>query len=203
VGTPERERRCVDGLSQLVTQMDLDQINRLLEFHALRERAAELLAGADDIRDDLERRRMTIEAKPTAIDFSGCRSVGEMSQAQFSAWCDAGQPPLEAPTSRRGEEGITLRKTNENALVPAPAPSGDDVAMGVLQSEVFKNAMGYVIADLRAEWRAAIEDKVAELRAAATKTEIDDLRGEVARLRESIGGKVTILSPTKGKTDAA
>jgi hypothetical protein len=135
----------------------------------------------------------------------------EQKMAEHAAWRedmrahglyreDLEAPPqhVEPPQTRQNPEPVMHYRRMENALAPAPAPP-DEGPFTAAQHDV----LAAVISELRAEWHAAIEEKVDELRRAATRTDVDELRCEVARLRESIAGRVTILAPTKGKTDAA
>lgn len=41
-----------------------------------------------------ERRDRRLLDQPVVADWTGCKSVGEMSTKQFSDWCGAGKPPL-------------------------------------------------------------------------------------------------------------
>jgi hypothetical protein len=62
----------------------------------------------------------------------------------------------------RGDAGLVL-KTTDNALLPAPqpepAPFGEEASTapnffdGVERNEAFADCMGYVIAEIRREWK--------------------------------------------------
>jgi hypothetical protein len=101
------------------------------------------------------------------------KKVGTMTAHEFSRWIDEGRPALEPPT----------------APAPAGAPSAPEAppAMDPFLHEVLAFALSEVRAEIRAE----------------TKAELDRLRSELATLRESIAGRVTILPPQKGQSDAA
>jgi hypothetical protein len=155
---------------------DLAQLNRNLEFRALCEQAAELFEETE------QKMAAHAEWRERAI-----------AEGRYREWTP---PPQEAPPVQRSAPEV-INKTHESPAPTAAAPP-DEGPFTAAQHDV----LAAVISELRREWREAIEAKVDELRAAATRREIDELRTELALLRESIAGRVTIIPP-KGKTDAA
>jgi hypothetical protein len=157
--------------------VDREQFERALELQRLRAEMAEhaeetqrRLAEHAARRADQEP-HMTTEAKPTPIDWSGCRSVAEMTSAQFSAWCDAGKPPLEAPWSSATTEGLHYRvrwNTEPAAPTSASAASGADIFTED-QQEVIAYALHLLRNELRDEFRV----------------EVDKLRHEMIRAEKS------------------
>jgi hypothetical protein len=158
---------------------DLVQLNRNLEFWALREQMAEM-------RAETEARMAEHEAF--------------MEHARAHGYEERPPAPPSPPHTRQVEEPVMHYRRTENALAPASAPMDpvtqagwDNWAKAHIRNGI--DEFGEVVAEFGALMR---DDMRKEF-----KAEIETLRTELATLRESIGGKVVIIPPAKGRDDAA
>jgi hypothetical protein len=183
-----------------------------MDWYERQQKLAELDESiAQNKREIAERQqRRLIEEAMTglpAVDFSQCKSVGTMTQPQFSAWCNAGKPELPADRAEREARELQRRVERQAAMpvpaaVPAPATEldmheldmhelgieiGDEI--GRVEAQI-KRDVDQQIAELRAELRVAIGTIRAELKVAG---EVDALRHEIEALRAERGRALRIV----------
>jgi uncharacterized membrane protein YqiK len=167
-------------------------------MHPEIRRAYELLDQADTERAetpvDMVQRRDSLE-EPLQADWSGCRSVGEMSEQQFSAWVDAGRPRLAgdieaerrkverrqaAELQRRTEEREAAERRTASASASAPTPMyvlGEWLAeqMNLVEQELRRECDQKIV-----ELRNEVEALRAEIR---VRAEVEALRSDIEALR--------------------
>jgi hypothetical protein len=171
-----------------------------VDWYARQQWSEELARSIAENRCELaeRRERNLIEQvmTPPPVDFSQCKSVGAMSQQQFSAWCDAGKPEL--PATRAERESRELQRRVAKAAAPVPAPVMDWQAFGEAVGDEIGRAEAQIkrdvdqqIAELRAELRVAIGTIRAEI---AVAGDIEQLKREVEALRAERRGLKVVSS---------
>lgn len=135
----------------------------------LKHRMDEFRAGTDALRADLEERRAgNVENADAHDDWRGCKSVGEMDKAQFSAWVDAGSPPLAADVRASVPFDRQQRAVLADAADAALARQIEDRITARLTS--FAEMLGQEIGEAEKELRAEIK---------TLRGDVDALRGEL------------------------
>src|SRR5215204_1206392 len=109
------------------------------------------------------RERQWIE-EDISVSWSGCRDVGSMTSAQFSAWCDAGRPALTQPQPR-GPSVQELRAMAEQHERD-------------MERRALLDAMGEALGTIRKQMREHANAETTKLRA-----ELAVLRGELASMK--------------------
>jgi hypothetical protein len=151
---------------------------------------------AENRRELAERReRALIEEAmppPPAVDFSQCKSVGTMTQPQFSAWVDAGRPEL--PAHRAARQAADARRVAKAAAaVPAtmPAPASTETVDWHALGEAIGEEIAHAVAALRTEMQAEIAGLRAEIK---VRSEVEQLRHEIEALRVERRGLKVVSS---------
>jgi hypothetical protein len=124
---------------------------------------------------------------------------------EHQEWMARREAAASPPARENGPQGILYRATENNAQPPVAAmdatPSDDDVAQLFDDPELnrnFTHAMGYVISELRHEWRTERDAALVE-----RDRKIGILEGELREMKGMLGAVLALMGgkplPTSNK----